>query len=112
MRDSQFPILNANGFTMSQHFIDLKDLAQKISLEGSFEPGALDFSADAIRQIGPLIWSAEIERAGNEIRITGSLQAAVEAGCSRCLEPARYELSRPFDLFFRQRDEQLFDEDE
>ena len=59
---------------MSQHFIDLKDLAQKISLEGSFEPGALDFSADAIRQIGPLIWSAEIERAGNEIRITGSLQ--------------------------------------
>ena len=95
------------------HFIELKDLAQeKVALQGVFEPGAIDFSADAIRQIELLDWLAEAERVGNEIRIVGSLKTAVEASCSRCLDPARFEVSRPFDLFFRERDEQMFDEDE
>src|SRR5213593_2469265 len=98
---------------MARYFVDLRDLAQqKIALEGSFEPGAIDFSSDAIRQIGLLVWSAGVDRAGNEIRITGSVQATVEASCSRCLEPARTDVSRPFDLFLRERDEQMFDEDQ
>jgi uncharacterized protein len=32
--------------------------------------------------------------------------------CSRCLEPAQVRVSKPFDLFFRERDESMFDEDE
>ena len=32
--------------------------------------------------------------------------------CSRCLEPAQVHINKPFDLFFRERDEEMFDEDE
>lgn len=98
---------------MNKHFIDLKDLAhEKISFQGSFQPGVIEFGADNIRQIGPLDWSASAERAGGEVRISGSVKASLELACSRCLEPARFETAKPFDLFFRQRDEQMFDEDE
>ena len=36
----------------------------------------------------------------------------MELMCSRCLEPARLDVRKSFDLFFRQRDELMFDEDE
>ena len=98
---------------MTEHFIDLKDLSQdKASVRGSFAPGEIDFSGDFIRQTTPLEWNATAERAGAEIRIAGSLKATIELACSRCLEPANYELAKPFDLFFRQQDEYMFDEDD
>lgn len=97
---------------MAEYFVDLKDLHQKVSLEGIFEPGALDFSKEPFRQVGPLAWSATAERAGEEIRVAGKLSVAMELNCSRCLEPARCEIEKPFDLFFRERDESMFDEDE
>jgi uncharacterized protein len=94
------------------YFVDLKDLAQdKISFGAKFEPGVIDFGAD-IRQIGYLDWSASAERSGEEIRINGTLDVNVEGTCSRCLEPSRFHVSKPFDLFFRERDEAMFDEDE
>jgi uncharacterized protein len=97
---------------MTEYFVDLKDLAQdKISFEASFEPGVIDFSSENVRQVGPLDWSATAERAGEEIRIAGSLSTKLEFACARCLEPARTIISKPFDLFFRERDEALFDED-
>ena len=98
---------------MNEYFVDLKGLArEKISFQGTFEPGRLDFSADNIRQNGLLDWSASAERAGGEIRINGSLKTTIELMCSRCLDPARYDVVKSFDLFFRQRDELMFDEDE
>jgi uncharacterized protein len=98
---------------MTDYFVDLKDLVdEKASLEGSFEPGDIDFSRDNIRQASALNWSATAERAGAEIRINGLLQTTVEMMCSRCLEPARQDINKSFDLFFRQRDELMFDEDQ
>ena len=97
---------------MAQYFVDLKDLDRKVSLDGSLDPGVIDFGNEGIRQIGPLTWSATAERAGEEIRIAGSLAGAVELSCSRCLEPAQCDIQKSFDLFFRERDEDLFDEDE
>src|SRR6185436_11466006 len=98
---------------MSEYFIDLKDLAQdKLSFEAQFEPGVIDFAADNLRQIGNLDWDASAERAGDEIRITGTVDTTLELACSRCLEPARLHINKPFDLFFRERDESLFDEDD
>jgi uncharacterized protein len=98
---------------MTKHFVDLKDLAQdKISIQGSFEPGVVDFSADNIKQVKPLEWNATAERAGDEVRISGSLRTTMEVACSRCLEPATLEIAKPFDLYFRQRDELMFDEDD
>src|SRR5262245_2721001 len=97
---------------MSEYFVDLKDLEQdKVSLEGVFEPGAIEFAPE-VRQVNPLIWNASAERAGEEIRISGSLNTVVEQSCSRCLDPARCEISKPFDLYFRQRDQEMFDEDD
>ncbi len=98
---------------MTEHFVDLKDLARdKVAIQGSFEPGVIDFSVDHIRQIKPLVWNATAERVGEEIRIAGSLDTTLEITCSRCLEPAQIPVSRPFDLFFRQCDEVMFDEDD
>src|SRR5206468_9942541 len=96
-----------------QFLVDLKDLArEKISFEASFEPGVVEFGSDNTQQIGPLNWAATAERAGNEIRIAGSLNTSAELPCSRCLEPSRIAISKPFELFFRKRDEAMFDEDQ
>jgi uncharacterized protein len=98
---------------MDRYVVDLKDLGQeKIQLQGTFEPGLLDFSADSVSQSAPLEWTASVERAGQEIRISGCLKTVVEQMCSRCLDPARFELSKSFDLYFGRRDELTFDEDE
>src|ERR1051326_9469596 len=98
---------------MADYFLDLRDLVdEKVSLKGSFEPGDIDFSRDNVRQASALDWNASAERAGAEIRINGSLKTAVEMMCSRCLEPARQDISKSFDLFFRQRDKLMFEEDQ
>jgi len=98
---------------MSQYFVDLKDLVQdKLSFNASFDPGVVDFGSENIRQVGALDWEASAERAGAEIRVNGSLSTTMELMCSRCLEPARTTISKQFDLFFRERDEEMFDEDE
>lgn len=97
----------------NRYLIDLKDLArEKLSFSAAFEPGIVDFSAENVRQIGVLEWEASAERTGAEVRITGKLDATVETPCSRCLEPAPVHVSKAFDLFFRERDEAMFDEDE
>ena len=99
--------------SQNRYFIDLKDLAhEKLSFSSRFEPGVIDLGSENIRQIGNLDWSASAERAGAEIRISGKLDTTVELACSRCLDPARFHVSKPFDLFFRERDEAMFDEDE
>jgi uncharacterized protein len=98
---------------MSKYFVDLKDLRhEKIAFSASFEPGVVDFGSESVQQIAPVDWTASAERAGDEIRIVGSLTTSIEVPCSRCLEPARITINKPFDLFFRQRDEDMFDEDE
>ena len=98
---------------MKQYFIELNDLAAgKVSVQGSFEPGLIDFTAENLQQAGSMDWSAAAERAGSEVRVTGSLKTNIELPCSRCLEVARCEVTKPFDLYFRQRDELMFDEDE
>jgi uncharacterized protein len=98
---------------MAEYFVDLKDLEQdKVALEGTFEPGQIEFGSEGIRQVAPLQWNITAERAGEEVRVAGSLQTTVEASCSRCLEPARCDISKSFDLFFREREENMFDEDD
>ena len=99
--------------SQNHYFIDLKDLAhEKLSFSSRFEPGVIDLGSENVRQIGNLDWSASAERAGAEIRISGKLDTTVELACSRCLDSARFQVSKPFDLFFRERDEAMFDEDE
>jgi uncharacterized protein len=97
---------------MKRYVVDLKDLETgKVALDGSFEPGVVDFSGESVSQAAPLEWNLTAERADEEIRIRGSLRTMMDSTCSRCLEPARTEVALPFDLFFRERDRQMFDED-
>jgi uncharacterized protein len=99
--------------SQNRYFIDLKDLAhEKLSFSSRFEPGVVDLGSENIRQTETLDWAASAERAGAEILISGKLDTTVELACSRCLDPARFHVSKPFDLFFRERDEAMFDEDE
>ena len=98
---------------MTKYVVDLKDLKHdKVQLQGSIAPGELDYAGELARQVEPMVWNAAAERVGEEIRIAGSLQTTIESSCSRCLEPARSEISKSFDLFFRQGDEDMFDEDD
>jgi len=93
--------------------IDLKNLGpDKISVHGTLAAGEIDFSVENVRQMGPLEWRATAERAGVEVRFAGDLRTMMEIPCSRCLELAQVEIAKPFDLFFRQRDEFMFDEDD
>ncbi len=97
----------------TRYLVDLKDLAhEKVSFQGTFEPGAIDFSAESVRQVAPMVWESSAERAGVEVRIAGSLKTTMELTCSRCLDPARCDINKSFDLFFRHRDELMFDEDD
>jgi uncharacterized protein len=99
--------------SQTQYFIDLKDLARdKLSFNARFEPGVLDFGVDGARQVGGLDWNVTAERAGTELRVAGNLDTVLEVNCSRCLEPVQIRVTKPFDLFFRERDEAMFDEDE
>ena len=98
---------------MTEYFVDLRDLGdRKVSFEGSFEPGVLDFAGENVRQSSPLNWTATAERAGSEVRVTGSIEVTMELNCSRCLEPAPCDVEKTFDLFFQQRDRLMFDEDQ
>jgi len=97
---------------MTKHYIELKDLGHdKLSFAASFEPGVVDFGAD-FKQAGLLDWSVTAERAGEDIRIAGTVNVSLELPCSRCLEPAKLDVKKTFDLFFRQRAQAMFDEDE
>lgn len=98
---------------MTEYFIDLRDLGEeKLSFKGAFKPGDIDFSSDNVSQSGLLQWSVLAERAGSEVRITGSIDTTIEMICSRCLEAAPYNVKKSFDLFFQQRDQLMFDEDQ
>jgi uncharacterized protein len=98
---------------MKRYVVDLKDLeAGKVSLDGTFEPGIVDFSGEGVSQASPLVWSLTAERADEEVRLRGSLETAMDTICSRCLEPARTPVARTFDLIFLERDRQMFDEDQ
>jgi uncharacterized protein len=97
---------------MTRYFVDLKDLAdEKISLQGSLAPGDIDFSRDGVVQFAPIDWVASVQRVGSEIRINGSITTTMDMTCSRCLELARHDINKVFDLFFRERHERMFDED-
>jgi uncharacterized protein len=93
--------------------VDLAALeGDRLELEGTLEPGDVDLSADRIRQIGILRWSGFAERSSAHVQFAGCLQGQFELVCVRCLEPVEEILNRKFDLFFRERDSLVFDENE
>ena len=86
---------------------EIEDLLPKSAAYRKLKASLTEFGL-----VEPLVWNATVERPGLETRVAGSLETTVELNCSRCLEPARCSVSKTFDLFFRQRDEFMFDEDD
>ena len=81
----------------------------KLEFKQDFEPGAIDFGAD-FSQVGPLNTKGRaeviVEHRGHkqdvaDIRLVGKLDATMEVGCARCLEPVQYPVNRAFDLLYR-----------
>jgi uncharacterized protein len=97
---------------MKHHVVDLKEVGgERVDLEGCLEPGEVDFSAEPLRQVELLDWAGSIERTGDEIRFRGALKTRLELACVRCLETIEQPVERAFDLYFRQRDSFVYDED-
>lgn len=76
---------------------------KRISFDGVYEPGKLDFSESGVSQVTPLhaVGQAELlENTGGEVRVTGQITVTMEADCDRCLAKAQFDLDAPFDLFY------------
>jgi len=86
-------------------FLSVKDLAvREIHFSKDFPPGEIDFLEENIRQVTPL--HAEgvaelISESLGEIRMQGKLTVGMECDCDRCLEPVKFELDSPFDLYYQ-----------
>ncbi|HEX4229257.1 MAG TPA: DUF177 domain-containing protein [Bryobacteraceae bacterium] len=70
---------------------------------------AVDIPAGEIEFVDPAVQTSVLHAAGiaelvshalGEIRIRGNLTVAMEAPCDRCLEPARFAVSKAFDLVY------------
>ena len=81
----------------------------KLEFKKDFEPGAIDFGSD-FSQVGPLKTEGRaeviVEHRGHkqdidDIRLVGKLDATMEVGCARCLEPVQFPVNRAFDLLYR-----------
>src|SRR5215472_15565968 len=82
---------------------------QKLEFHEELQPGAIDFGSD-INQVGPLKAKGRaeviVEHRGHrhdidDVRMVGKLNATMEIGCARCLDPVRYPIDRSFDLLYR-----------
>jgi uncharacterized protein len=70
----------------------------------TWQPGEIDFTDSATRQMGPLVASgvAElVEHTGGQVRVRGEVKADLEADCDRCLGPAKFHIETDFDLFYQ-----------
>lgn len=86
-------------------FLSVQELElRKIQFDTEFPPGEIEFGGDHVRQIGVLHAEGQAELLSNtlgEIRVRGKLSVEMEMQCDRCLEPTRYPIGGPFDLFYR-----------
>lgn len=86
-------------------FFSIADLEKrKIHFDVEFPPGEIDLLDPNLKQSGLLKAQGVAELLSHtlgEVRIKGHIQAAVEASCDRCLEPARTDIDSGFDLFYR-----------
>lgn len=82
---------------------------RKLEFKQDFQPGAIEFGSD-FRQLGPLHSEGRaeviVEHRGHkenidDIRVVAKLDATMEIGCARCLEPVEFTVNRAFDLLYR-----------
>lgn len=86
-------------------FLSIQELeVRKVSFDVDFPPGEIDFGDPQLRQAGNLHAEGQAELLNNtlgEVRVKGQASVDMELQCDRCLEPVKYPLTGPFDLFYR-----------
>lgn len=86
-------------------FLSVQELElRKVRFDEDFPAGEIDYDEVHVRQVGGLHAEGEAELLNNtlgEMRVRGRLKVDLELQCDRCLEPIRYPIEEPFDLFYR-----------
>jgi uncharacterized protein len=86
-------------------FVSVKELElRKLVFDVDFPVGEIDFGVESVAQAEMLHAEGVAELLNNtlgEIRVRGKLNVEMELQCDRCLEPMRYPIEGPFDLFYR-----------
>ena len=86
-------------------FLGIQELqVRKIKFDTDFSAGEINFGLAEVRQAGPLHAEGEAELLNDtigEVRIRGSVHVDLDLNCDRCLEPVKYSVDGPFDLYYR-----------
>lgn len=86
-------------------FLSIQDLQiRKIKFDTDFRAGEINIGLQEVRQAGDLHVEGEAELLNDtlgEVRIRGRMHVDLDLECDRCLEPVRYSVDGPFDLFYR-----------
>jgi uncharacterized protein len=69
-------------------------------VDRQIEPSAFADAAGDFRVVSPVVFTAEVRKDGQKARATGRVQATLETGCSRCLEPFTIPVDATFDALF------------
>jgi len=81
----------------------------KLEFNQDFAPGTIEFGQE-FRQVGPAHAQGRaeviVEHRGHkqdidDIRVVGTLDATLEVGCARCLDPVQFPVQRAYDLLYR-----------
>lgn len=85
-------------------FLSIQELeVRKIKFDTDFPAGEIDFGVEGVQQAGDLHADGEAELLNDtlgEVRIRGRMNVDLGLECDRCLEPMKYSVSGPFDLFY------------
>ena len=76
----------------------LRETGRPLQVEVDFAEKDLRLRSDVVASPRPVHSRLNITLAGEQIRVKGSLQAALEVACSRCLTGFRQELTKDFSL--------------
>jgi uncharacterized protein len=85
-------------------FISTKEMhLGKVRFHETFQPGAIDFLDEQLRQATPLQadGAAELAASPMEVRVKGHLTVRMEAECDRCLETTAFPIDTDFELFYQ-----------
>lgn len=78
----------------------LHDLGASIVLEGRVAIDALDTADTRFRPVEAPMVVATLTNAGDGVVLNGTVTAAIETDCVRCLEPFVLDISAPLDGFY------------
>ena len=84
-------------------FLSLKEMERgKVAFQKTYQPGAISFLDEQIRQAGALEVEgvAELSQALMEITVRGRLRVCMEADCDRCLESVSFPIEANFALSY------------